>query len=152
MIDVQTHRIPPGYIAHLREVAGRSGRPAEIATGALANPLTMSNPVLTGEIDQRIELIDRAGVDMHALSFPAQILWSDDVEPRVCATEALNDGLTEIVRKHPDRFAALASLPASYAQASIAETGCVRRAGRPAARASRGCSRRATAPTLTRSS
>ena len=68
------------------------------------------------------------------------------------ATEALNDGLTEIVRKHPDRFAPLARLPASYAQASIAETGCVRRAGRPAARASRGCSRRATAPTLARSS
>ena len=34
----------------------------------------MSTPVFTGEIDRRIELMDRGGVDTHVLSFPARIV------------------------------------------------------------------------------
>lgn len=121
VVDVQSHLFPRGYLRALERVGSGGGRGAEIARRALADPLTMRDPIFTGAIPQRLELMDAAGVDTHVLSFAAPNVWSDDAGERRAVTEAFNDGCAEIEREHPGRFALLATLPVPYVDESVAE-------------------------------
>jgi predicted TIM-barrel fold metal-dependent hydrolase len=121
VVDVQSHIFPAAYLQALERVAQGTGRGAEIAAGALVDPLTSHDPIFTGDLERRLGLMDAAGVDTHVLSFAAPNVWSDDVDERRVVTEAFNDGCAQLAREHPGRFALLATLPLPFVDASIAE-------------------------------
>jgi predicted TIM-barrel fold metal-dependent hydrolase len=59
----------------------------------------------------RIKAMDDVGVDVQVLSHGAPSTQRMDAESGVRVAKAANDRLFEIVRNHPDRFAAFANLP-----------------------------------------
>src|SRR5581483_637430 len=62
--------------------------------------------------DLRFKTMDDMGVDMQLISpGPPQIHYSIPVEPAVQSCRALNDGIAEYVGKHPDRLAAIGTVP-----------------------------------------
>ena len=73
---------------------------------AAAPPLLRRLHDLEGE---RIEIMDRSGVDMHVLSLTSPGVQMFDADTATSLAKTANDRLAEVIRKHPDRFAGLAS-------------------------------------------
>lgn len=73
------------------------------------------------ELDARLRLMDRAGVDMQVLSTAPQNPYGADREKAVAAARFVNDQYAGVVAAHPDRFLAFASAPMPHIQESIAE-------------------------------
>ena len=75
--------------------------------------------------EDRIKLMDRAGVDMSATGY--QIAWQRYDETkypasvRVSISRLINDRLAEVIQKYPDRFIMLADMPLMDVTASIEE-------------------------------
>lgn len=82
------------------EAAAGSGGPAP------ANPLARRLLDVDGE---RLEQMDRDGVAMHVLSLTSPGVQLFDTETAVSMATLANDRLAEIVRRHPTRYAGLAS-------------------------------------------
>jgi aminocarboxymuconate-semialdehyde decarboxylase len=62
----------------------------------------------------RIAQMDKAGIDMQALSINGFWWWNTDRELATRICRAHNDGLAKIVSTYPDRFVALASIALQY--------------------------------------
>jgi 2,3-dihydroxybenzoate decarboxylase len=71
--------------------------------------------------DGRIKEMDEAGIQMQVLSHGAPSTQRGDAELMVKLAKGANDRLSEIVRAHPDRFAAFAALPTPDPKASADE-------------------------------
>jgi predicted TIM-barrel fold metal-dependent hydrolase len=121
IVDVQAHLFPAPYMATLEGLAKRDDRSAAIARATLESPIISRDTIFTADIQQRLSLMDEAGVDVQVLSFPAPNVWSDDVAVRRTVSEAFNDGIAEVVTLHRRRFALMATLPLPFVDASIAE-------------------------------
>ncbi|MBU8830145.1 amidohydrolase family protein [Mycolicibacterium goodii] len=78
-------------------------------------------PKLTEVGEQRLRVMDDAGIDMQVLSVTAPGTQQVDTEHAADLSRALNDRCAEFVRAHPDRFNALASLPTQEPAAAIIE-------------------------------
>ncbi len=74
---------------------------------------------LYGNIEKRIENMDRCGITKQILSAPVSTQLLSRKEAGV-VSEA-NDELAEIVKTHPDRFGAFATLPWKHIEASVKE-------------------------------
>ncbi len=61
--------------------------------------------------EARIQEMDEAGIQIQVLSHGAPSTQRGDAETSVKLAQGANDRLREIVRAHPDRFAAFAALP-----------------------------------------
>lgn len=79
----------------------------------LLNPLgSRSTDRLTTrlrDVDERLAEMDRLGIDMQILSLTSPGVQLFKADRAVALAELANDRLSEIVRKHPGRFAGLAS-------------------------------------------
>jgi predicted TIM-barrel fold metal-dependent hydrolase len=73
------------------------------------------------ELDARLALMDRAGVDTQVLSAPPQLPHARDEAAAIDAARYVNDQYAELVARHPGRFLAFASLPLPHIDASAAE-------------------------------
>ncbi len=69
----------------------------------------------------RIKEMDEAGIDLQVLSHGAPATQRGDAATMVKLARGANDRLLEIVRAHPDRFAAFACLPTPDAKAAADE-------------------------------
>jgi len=99
VVDVHCHCIIP----EAAEVA--KGTPlAGAARGGGANVLG----------PQRLEVMDRQGVDVQALSINAYWWYAADRDLASRIVQAQNDGLAKWVAAHPDRFVAMASVALQY--------------------------------------
>jgi aminocarboxymuconate-semialdehyde decarboxylase len=78
-------------------------------------------PKLTDPV-QRLEDMDRMGVDVQALSVapPQFYYWTDPESGRKLA-RLQNDNLAQLVARYPDRFVGLATVPLQDVDAAIAE-------------------------------
>src|SRR5207247_10093944 len=65
--------------------------------------------------------MDEAGIDVQVLSHGAPATQRGDAETTVKLARGANDRLREIVRAHPDRFAAFATLPTPDPKAAAEE-------------------------------
>src|SRR6516225_7402699 len=104
LIDVHAHQFP----GHYAELMARHGRQL------LA--------VLSGTtIEQRIQQMDEAQVDMQVLS-PSNLMpyLENETDAREAA-RILNDGYAELTHRLPHRFKAYASLPLPNVEASLRE-------------------------------
>jgi predicted TIM-barrel fold metal-dependent hydrolase len=86
---------------------------------------------LLTDTEQRLEKMDRAGVEIAVLSLGSNGI-QDVLEPARAAAVAteVNDALADVVAAHPDRYLGLAALPMLDVDAAVAELDrCVRTLG-----------------------
>src|SRR5581483_4783947 len=113
-IDVHAHYFPPDYMSYLAR-HGRSGTGA--AQGAQIT------------LDERIDLLDRVGIDMQVLSISSSTPYTLPEAEVVEASRLANDLYVELCQQYPGRYAAFATLPLPYVDAAVAEL--ERRQGEP---------------------
>jgi predicted TIM-barrel fold metal-dependent hydrolase len=75
------------------------------------------------ELEARLQLMHRAGVDMQILSASPQMPYAEDRDQAVAAARFVNDQYAAVVEHHPDRFRAFAAIPLPHIDESIAELG-----------------------------
>ena len=73
------------------------------------------------ELDARLRLMDRAGVEMQVLSACPQEPYFADGQNAARAARFANDQYAGLVRRRPDRFRAFAALPMPHLEESIGE-------------------------------
>ncbi|WGX97099.1 amidohydrolase family protein [Nocardioides sp. L-11A] len=110
-IDVHAHYFPTEYLDKLDEFGSDF---TAVARGLRAG----DDP---GDIDDRLRMMDAAGVDMQVLSTTPQLPTFDDADRAVEAARLANDLYADLVRRHPDRFAGFATTPLPHGEAAAAE-------------------------------
>jgi 6-methylsalicylate decarboxylase len=75
------------------------------------------------ELDARLQLMDRAGVQMQVLSACPQLPYGEDEKKAAEAARFVNNQYTELVQRHPGRFRAFAALPMPHLDKSVREMG-----------------------------
>jgi aminocarboxymuconate-semialdehyde decarboxylase len=73
------------------------------------------------ELEARLRLMDRAGVQMQVLSACPQTPYGQDAQKAARAARFVNDQYADLVQSHPDRFRAFAALPMPHLEESIGE-------------------------------
>lgn len=124
--DVHAHYYPPDYVAVVREVAEEAGSHGDTARSFLTHPIISMVPAFTGDLDGRIALMDAAGISVQVLSFASMNVWHPDASVRTRLVETFNDGCSQAVSAHPDRFRFLATLPFPYVSEAVREAARVR--------------------------
>jgi predicted TIM-barrel fold metal-dependent hydrolase len=109
-IDVHAHYWTDAYLDMLVEV-GKTDTATQRGIGAGGG----------AELDARLGLMDRAGVDMQVLSAAPQLPYGANAERAVAAARYVNDEYAALVSAHPDRFRAFAATPMPHIDESIAE-------------------------------
>ena len=80
----------------------------------------VNKPLLDLE-GERLRIMDRDHVDMHVLSLTSTGVQMMDPDRAADVAVAANDRLAEVVRRHPTRFAGLATIPPHNPARAIAE-------------------------------
>jgi 6-methylsalicylate decarboxylase len=75
------------------------------------------------ELEARLRLMDRAGVQMQVLSACPQMPYGEDADKAAEAAQFVNDQYAGLVERYPDRFGAFAALPMPHVAESIGELG-----------------------------
>ena len=109
-IDVHAHYWTDAYLDMLVEL-GRTDTATQRGIGAADG----------AELDARLKLMDRAGVDMQVLSAAPQLPYAADADRAIAAARYVNDEYAALVAAHPDRFRAFAATPMPHIDAAIAE-------------------------------
>ena len=123
----------PEVAAELRKVAQSPGNNLDLE---LVNAIYNSEdgagflkPLLDLE-EERLRVMDENGVDMHLLSLTAPGVQMFDADTATALASLANDRLAEVVGRHPDRFAGLASFaPQSPKRAADEMERAIRRLG-----------------------
>ena len=123
--DVHAHFYPREYSRVVAEVAGESGRHSEVARAFLRHGIIQKVPTFTGNLRERIRLLDSAGIGVQVLSFASLNIWHPAPRQRARLTAAYNDGCAAASAEYPDRLRFLATLPFPHVPEAVAE---VRRA------------------------
>lgn len=124
-IDVHCHTIPPTYFAEMQRVAASSGassRAAAMAKSLAFWPRICGDPQMIGALDERVELLDAAGLDCQIVSSgvgPAMFL--DEAARSAAITVSTNDELSEACVRHPGRYLFWAQLPLPHVRESMDE-------------------------------
>ena len=75
------------------------------------------------ELEARLRLMDRAGIEMQVLSACPQSPYGEDAKKAAKAARFVNDRYADLVERHRDRFGAFAALPLPHLEESLAEMG-----------------------------
>jgi predicted TIM-barrel fold metal-dependent hydrolase len=75
------------------------------------------------ELEARLRLMDRAGVELQVLSACPQVPYFEDGKKGARAARFVNDQYAELVQRQPDRFRAFAALPMPHVEESVGEMG-----------------------------
>jgi predicted TIM-barrel fold metal-dependent hydrolase len=109
-IDVHAHYWTDAYLDMVVDL-GRSDTATQRGIGAGGG----------SELDARLRLMDRAGIDIQVLSAAPQLPYGDDAARTTTAARYVNDEYAALVSSHPDRFRAFAATPMPHIDAAIAE-------------------------------
>jgi 6-methylsalicylate decarboxylase len=111
-IDVHAHYWTEEYLDLLTDLGkADAGQARGIGAGGGA------------DLEARLRLMDRAGVQMQVLSACPQWPYGEDTDQAACAARFVNDQYAELAKTHRDRFAAFAALPMPHLDESVAEMG-----------------------------
>jgi aminocarboxymuconate-semialdehyde decarboxylase len=112
-IDVHAHAWSDDYV----DVLATAGMPgARMLSGGGVG-------TTDDELSARLELMDRAGIDVQVLSAGPALPHFADTAAAVEAAQMFNDELAGLVNRFPGRFVALATMPAPDVDAAVAEIG-----------------------------
>jgi 6-methylsalicylate decarboxylase len=109
-IDVHAHYWTEDYIDLLVDL-GQAGAVAARGIGAGGGT----------ELEARLRLMDRAGVQMQVLSACPQLPYGEDGQKTARAARFVNDQYADLVQRRPDRFRAFAALPMPHLEESLRE-------------------------------
>jgi len=126
-IDTHAHFFPESYVRLIAEHGRRCGATvvtdASGATFIQVGLLLRTGPITAPFMDfkERLAIMERQGVGMHALSLTQpMVYWADDdLAVKLCV--AFNDAVSAAHRAHPDRFIGFACLPFQNAQLALEE-------------------------------
>lgn len=121
--DMHAHYFPTSYrpmLETLTEMSRTATPPAAKSApdGRQAIAAMSDEP---GIIDQRIDMMDDAGVERQILSPGSMAPYARDSRLAVEAAHSLNDSYCELTDSHPDRFSSFVSLPLPHVDASLEE-------------------------------
>lgn len=120
IVDVHCHLYPREYLTRLaRIVENDSSVWGRAVQELLATRLTV-NPRMV-DVNAHLDDMDRAGVEVQALSLSIPHVYFDSEKETVEAARIVNDTLAEVVARHPTRFKGLAVLPHPFTDAAIRE-------------------------------
>ena len=111
-IDVHAHYWTEDYIDLLTDL-GKADARAALGLGAGGG----------ADLEARLRLMDRAGIEMQVLSACPQSPYGQDKQKTATAARFVNDQYTHLVQGHPDRFRAFAALPMPHLEESLGEMG-----------------------------
>lgn len=131
-IDFHAHTVPAAYVDLVRRgevpdvrLERQGGQEilligADAPTGPVGQPMPVLREYL--DADARLAAMNAVGVDIHVLS-PVQFLYHYwlPTDLAVHLTRVVNDGVAEMVRAHPRRFAGMATLPLQDPDAAVRE-------------------------------
>ena len=111
-IDVHAHYWTDDYLDQIADL-GKTDADTQRGLGAGGG----------NELDARLKLMDRAGVDMQLLSAAPQLPYAADGDKALAVARFANDQYAAVVARHDDRFRAFAATPVPHIDESIAELG-----------------------------
>ena len=124
-IDLHNHVVPPAVVEALQRDPARYGTGIEDRDGKrwfnVHGRFAELQPAFY-DIDAKIEWMDRSGVDIAGISVGPPIYFYN-LAPDIGleAAQLANDGIAQMVEKHPARLRGLAHLPMQDPDAAIAE-------------------------------
>jgi 6-methylsalicylate decarboxylase len=111
-IDVHAHYWTNEYLDQLVDLGkADAGQASGLGAGGGA------------ELEARLRLMDRAGVEMQVLSASPQLPYGGGPDKAAKVARFVNDQYSELVESHPDRFRAFAALPMPHIEESLVEMG-----------------------------
>lgn len=110
-IDIHAHYFPTEYLDMLERFGSRN-------TAMAQNLLAGNKP---GDMEDRFQMMDIAGVGMQILSVTPQVPYFENEAYAVEAARLANDMYAELVQAYPDRFKAFAITPLPHVEASLTE-------------------------------
>jgi len=123
-LDLHTHYYPESYFQKIREVKSDfsfdkdpSGQTIIKYRGARFFGVT---PAMT-DVAQRIEDMDRAGIDVEVISLSTPNVFFTDGANQPEVARMVNDAYAELVAEKPARFKAFASIPMDAPDAALKE-------------------------------
>ena len=126
-IDTHAHFFPESYIRLIADHGRRCGATVVsdpsgarfIQVGLLLRTGPITAPFI--DFNERLSIMDRQGVRMHALSLTQpMVYWADD-DLAMKLSIAFNDAISAAHSAHPDRFIGFACLPFQSAQLALEE-------------------------------
>lgn len=121
-IDVHCHTTPPPVVAEMQRVAKGSSPQAAAAEQFLQRPNFLDDPQMLGALDERILLLDDAGLDTQIISAPLAVgTYFVDRAQRTAVVQAVNNEFSAACRLHPGRYRFFATLPLPDVPGSIEE-------------------------------
>lgn len=125
-IDIHAHFFPEVYLRAIETQGERSG--ITLDRSDAAGPAIKIGTMLGGhlrrefyDLEARLKEMDRAGVDVHALSLTFPMVYWADAELGTRLARAVNDAMSEAHRAYPDRFVGLATLPMQDPKRAVEE-------------------------------
>jgi aminocarboxymuconate-semialdehyde decarboxylase len=124
-IDLHSHVIPPTIVDALRREPASFGAKIEEREDKLYySSHGWSSELFPSfyDVDAKLEWMDRVGLSLSAISVapPAYYYWLP-AEAGLKAARLSNDGIAQMVEKHPKRLRGMATLPMQDPDAAIAE-------------------------------
>lgn len=124
-IDLHNHVIPPTIVDAITRQPDRFGMRIEEKGGKrYFNSHGRMTELLPAfyDVDAKVEWMDRKGLDMAGISVgpPIYFYWLPP-DAGLAATRLANDGIAQMVAKHPDRLRGMAHLPMQDPDAAITE-------------------------------
>jgi aminocarboxymuconate-semialdehyde decarboxylase len=115
-IDIHNHFYPTKFLKQLERDGSTVGLSVETDEWGRQILVQHGNRVVTitppmNDIDMRLEDMHQAGFDMQVLTLSAPSVDIFPVEIGESLAQVVNDEISEICRKHPNRFMAFATLP-----------------------------------------
>ena len=112
-IDVHAHYFSRAYLDLLDSSGGVESTTSPGRRSLWPSPAT--------DLDARFAAMDRAGIRMQILSISGVAPYFADAAAAVGGARMANDQYAELVRRHPDRLAAFATLPMPHVDESLTE-------------------------------
>lgn len=126
VIDIHCHYLNAEVAAKASELNPAQFDPSTIFANELTRAVNAKQmqdraPKLTG-IDERINDMDRMGVDIQVISpAPFQYFYFADAERGAALAREVNEGIASLVSQTPDRFVGLGSIPLQNAELAVRE-------------------------------
>jgi aminocarboxymuconate-semialdehyde decarboxylase len=125
-VDIHAHYFPEAFFAIVEEAGAPFG--ARIDRSHAAGPVidlrgtrTVPLDVTYWDLDRRVKAMDRARVDVHALSLTAPMVYFADGPTGRRLARAVNDAMDAAHTAHPDRFVGCATLPMQEPKLALEE-------------------------------
>jgi aminocarboxymuconate-semialdehyde decarboxylase len=125
-VDIHAHYFPERFLAILDEAGQPFG--ARVDRGNPAGPIidlkgsrTLPLEATYWDLDRRVKAMNRAKVDVHALSLTAPMVYFADGPTGARLAQAVNDAMDQAHTAYPDRFVGCATLPMQDPTRALAE-------------------------------